>query len=233
MKVYRNESWLKQKYLIEKLSSTQIAKLVGTGHSVILCWLRRFKIPVRTLLESHPQKVRLSKEFLQKEYWEKDKSFEMIGREHGLSYTTIQYWFNRYKLPRKLNTDRSHMIGSRNKKWKGGTYITPDGYRYILSPGHPRKSGGTKLRPYVPEQVLVMEKELGRFLLPIEVVHHKNGIKLNNDISNLQLMKNETEHQTYEQTLNLFCKQLLFGSIIPSNREELLRLLDQFVNERG
>lgn len=41
----------------------------------------------------------------------------------------------------------------------------------------------------------VMEQHLGRPLLRSEVVHHLDGNRLNNDISNLQLLSSHSEHR--------------------------------------
>lgn len=67
--------------------------------------------------------------------------------------------------------------------WKGGRSRNHD-YILIYKPDHPH----TNFLGYVREHRLVMEEFLGRYLKPTEIVHHKNGIKTDNRIENLELM---------------------------------------------
>ena len=83
---------------------------------------------------------------------------------------------------------RPQQSGKNHPYWKGGKYSTPEGYIYIFKPKHPFS---TKLG-YVYEHRLIMEKYLGRFLKPKEVVHHMNHIKNDNRIENLMLMTNKS-----------------------------------------
>jgi len=40
-----------------------------------------------------------------------------------------------------------------------------------------------------------MEEKIGRYLKPVEVVHHINEIRDDNRIENLQMFANDLEHQ--------------------------------------
>ena len=81
--------------------------------------------------------------------------------------------------------------GPINPAWKGGRKIDFDGYIVVQAPiDHPsaRRAGA------ILEHRLVMEKILGRYLKPGEVVDHIDGCKLNNDPSNLRLFHNNAAH---------------------------------------
>lgn len=77
------------------------------------------------------------------------------------------------------------VTGSEHPSWKGGNrVIDRDGYARIKCAGHPKANGTGQ---YVKEHVLVMEEHLGRYLLPGENVHHKNGDRADNRLENLEL----------------------------------------------
>ncbi len=88
-------------------------------------------------------------------------------------------------------------IGKLNFRWKGGRQINADGYVLILAKDHPF----SECRGYIFEHRIVMEKHLGRYVRPEEVVHHINGIKTDNRIENLGLFANIGEHLTHHKKI--------------------------------
>lgn len=87
--------------------------------------------------------------------------------------------------------------GEFNHFWGNGRRKC-QGYIHIYKPSHP---SATK-RGYVPEHRLVMEQYLGRYLTKKEVVHHKNRIRDDNRIENLELMESQSAHYTEHLTGN-------------------------------
>lgn len=74
--------------------------------------------------------------------------------------------------------------GELNGNWKGGRVRHHAGYVMVTAPGHPRAPSGNG---YVFEHILVMEEVLGRYMLPGETVHHRNGVRDDNRAENLEL----------------------------------------------
>jgi hypothetical protein len=95
-------------------------------------------------------------------------------------------------LKRSLSMKKHDRFGSSNPNWLGGKIEHKD-YIYIKELNHPycSKEG------YVAEHRLVMEKKLGRYLKPEEVVHHINNIPNDNRIENLMLFKNSGNHTKF------------------------------------
>lgn len=80
--------------------------------------------------------------------------------------------------------------GPQHGNFKRYRFLTKPGYYRVYVPDHPHAD----CYGHVAEHRLIMEKHLGRFLDPQEVIHHLNHKKGDNRLSNLLLMKNDAEH---------------------------------------
>lgn len=136
------------------------------------------------------------------------KPLRQVAEEVGCSYSAVVYQVKKFGLvvpqrfSRRQSPGKSENIkktlrerypegrfGNKASNWKGGRRMSGGGHVQIYQPQHPyaTKNG------LVMEHRLVMEKELGRYLEPGEIVHHKNHIKDDNRPENLEVV-NRGEH---------------------------------------
>jgi len=107
------------------------------------------------------------------------------GDNERLGYVTPEN--TRVKISNNL---MGRYQGKDSPTWKGGRWKDERGYiRIPLTPG---------TDDYVYEHRLVMEKIIGRKLLPEEIVHHINGVKDDNHPDNLKLFNDKSSHVSFE-----------------------------------
>ena len=98
-------------------------------------------------------------------------------------------WNKDKKLP-QYSRENSH-------SWKGGE-INRLGYVSVLQPNHPF----CDRQGYVKRSRITVEKHLCRYLLPNEVVHHRNEIKDDDRVENLIVFISNSAHIRFHHNPN-------------------------------
>lgn len=115
-----------------------------------------------------------------------------IARRIGAGRHRVHDFLHRHEIPHQ----QFRSIGKNNSAWKGGRSLDKHGYVLLWMPEHPHADNNGRIR----EHRLVMEQKLGRYLLPDEVVHHKNKDHSDNRPENLELFESNGEHLKHELT---------------------------------
>ena len=98
----------------------------------------------------------------------------------------------RKKYRKKIRDNNKPKLCGGNHNWKGGETIHEDGHVLVRSPDHPNVNANG----YIRRSRLVMEKHLGRYLEPGEIVHHHKD-KDDDRIENLRLFPGASEHVSF------------------------------------
>ena len=185
-----DREWLEVEY-VDKLRTLQsIADEVGCNKATVGRALKRLGLKRRKRTSRY--KLINDKEWLRVEYLDNKRSIADLSREIGCTVGPVRDALramgiqtrNNIEARRLYDEQRTH-TGHLASNWRGGRSKT-GGYIKIYNPDHPY---ATK-QGYVMEHRLLMEKHLGRYLKPGEIVHHLDGNKQNNTIENLELTRN-------------------------------------------
>lgn len=170
------------------LTIGKIADLLSTSDQTINRRLRDAGETIRTIRRKGPYLERRKPVDMDRvrEMRDAGMTTRAMGSVLGVSDEVVRDRMIEAGIPR-LPTS---FPGELNPAWKGGRTIDDDGYVMLFLPDHPNATSNG----YVREHRIVMEKKLGRFLLPTEVVHHIDGTRNNNDPENLELFSTNADH---------------------------------------
>jgi len=197
-------------YIKEEWSSKQIAEKYDVSPTMILNYLRKYGIRVRTVKEvGFQRQFKVSKKVLHELYIEQEKPLVEIAKMFEATHHTVKNLLKEYEIPIRtakevtvLKIQQGKVSGSNHPSWKGGKWKDHQGYVHIKMPDYPRarKDG------YIREHFVVWEAYNGEIPEGYHI-HHLNGIKDDNRIENLCAMPSKN-HKVYISTLNAKIKEL-------------------------
>lgn len=206
-----NINYMKDKTKTRKLGTTtktckKCNNKFKTKHNadVYCCECRKLKCEVCLKIYYNSRAIKRNSKYCSKKCFQLSmvgrKQTEKSNKKRSISLK-LAYKEGRAKvvitdeIKKKMSISRKgQFLGNKHPMWKGGITKHSAGYIMRYCFGHPRSY---KNRVY--EHILVMEKKIGRYLKPKEVVHHINKIRDDNREENLMLFDNNSNHLKYHR----------------------------------
>ncbi|MDD5510675.1 MAG: HNH endonuclease [Dehalococcoidales bacterium] len=127
-------------------------------------------------------------------YVDKVLSTTDIAKIKGCSDNAVANWLRRKGIVLRDYNERFQKTYKNHPRKHADKETNKEGYVLIYLPDHPYCNSHGR----VLEHRLVMERRLGRYLLPSEHVHHIDGIRSHNEDSNLKLLS-PSDHSVQTQ----------------------------------
>jgi|GEM_PF-1908257 len=182
---WQNEYTLRQAHHQDERTPKEIADDMGCSAGTIKTWLRRHGIENRTDSIKRRRRMWADPEELQRLYHEEGMSLSEVGQELGVDREAIRTEMQRHGIPR-----RGRLEAVKNSFATFGTGI--DGYEYWKD----SSEGGGFLRVH---QLLAISKgsEPHRVFSGEYDVHHRNGVKWDNRLENVELLTKAEHNQAH------------------------------------
>ena len=168
------------------LSVADIVKQVGCDRSVVYRCIEKYNLVLKQRKKPSRSNDSLKLKILSLN--DGTLTSKEIAAQVGCAAKYVQSVLNFHNQPR---LPKGAVRGESNPAWVCGRIIDHDGYASVVAPlGHQyaRKDGR------IAEHRLVMEQKLGRYLEPLEVVDHIDGLHLHNCPSNLRVFESNVHH---------------------------------------
>lgn len=176
-------------YVEERMSVASIARRMGVHYETTKSILRRGGVDLRQRGQGQFRKSSMTRVRAAVDLYASGEGCEAVAEKFKVTSGTVLRWVRSLDVPVR---PMGFQTGSSHHGWVGGRPLRSDGYvQMIVAADDPlyvmaQRKPGTQTR-YALEHRLVMARSLGRPLRRNETVHHIDGNKQNNDISNLQL----------------------------------------------
>lgn len=128
---------------------------------------------------------------------------------------------NCYSKSTQKGIKKPQLSAANSGRWKGGEYVSSDGYIMSKVDGLFLRSGR---QVYKRKHVLIYESFIGRSLLTRkggggEQIHHVDGNKQNNAIENLILCSDSKDHRLMHGSLEKIAFDLVKSGVIKFNKQ--------------